>query len=233
LPARGGRAVQSGRAWQVKWLDGSESAQICFDARTAEQNPELEWITLEDSRARAVISELPYCVSGQPLPIVKIAGLPKTVSGVWSLWELRLVAEGFNRRRFLPVFAMDDGRTFVPTAKRVWDLLLTEDIHLAGSVGAEAAARHFDSSQAAATSHGDRLFAELSEEHRTWLKGERERSQYAYDARRQAIGRIGLPAVRQHRRKRLDAEYQARMDELGRAEATMPDLNAVVLLRIE
>ena len=132
LPARGGDAVKSGKGWWVKWLDGSESAQICFDARTAEQNPELEWITLEDPRARAVISELPYCVSGQTLPLIVIAGLPKTVAGIWSLWEVRLLAEGFSRRRFLPVFAMDDGRTFVPTAKRIWDLLLTEDIHLAG-----------------------------------------------------------------------------------------------------
>ena len=39
--------------------------------------------------------------------------------------EISLSAPGFSRRRFLPVFATDDGRTFVPTAKRIWDLLLT------------------------------------------------------------------------------------------------------------
>jgi hypothetical protein len=232
LPARGGHAAKSGQGWRIKWLDGSESAQICFDARTAEQNPELEWITLEDTRARAVISELPYCVSGQTLPLVRIAGLPKTVAGIWSLWEVRLLAEGFSRRRFLPVFAMDDGRTFVPTAKRIWDLLLTEDIQLAGSAALEDAVRYFDSSHSAARQHGERLFSELSDEHRAWLKDERERSRYAYDARRHAIGRIGLPAVRQHRQKRLDLEYQARMNELDRAEASVPDLNAVILLRI-
>jgi len=59
LPARGGAAVKSGEAWRVRWADGSESPRVCFDARTAEQNPELEWVTLEDPRARAVISELP------------------------------------------------------------------------------------------------------------------------------------------------------------------------------
>lgn len=88
----------------MKWVDGSESTKVCFDARTAEQNPDLEWVTLEDPRARAVISELSHCVAGQPLPVVKIAGLPEAVQGVWSLWEISLSAEGLNRKRFLPVF---------------------------------------------------------------------------------------------------------------------------------
>jgi hypothetical protein len=108
LPARGGSAVKTGDAWRVKWVDGSESTKVCFDARTAEQNPDLEWVTLEDPRARAVISELSRCVAGQPLPVVKIAGLPEAVQGVWSLWEISLSAEGLNRKRFLPVFEEAD-----------------------------------------------------------------------------------------------------------------------------
>ena len=55
LAARGGSAIKAGNAWRVKWADGSESAQACFDARTADENPELEWVTMEDPRARAVI----------------------------------------------------------------------------------------------------------------------------------------------------------------------------------
>ena len=54
LAARGGLAAKVGKAWRVKWADGSESAQACFDARTADENPELEWVTMEDPRARAV-----------------------------------------------------------------------------------------------------------------------------------------------------------------------------------
>jgi hypothetical protein len=76
------------------------------------------------------------------------------------------------------------------------------------------------------------LFSSLLEEHRARLKDERERARYAYDARYQAIGRIGLPQVREHRRKRLDAEHQARMAALDDAEASVPDLNAVLMLRI-
>jgi hypothetical protein len=224
----------------VKWVDGSESAQVCFDARTAEQNPELDWVTLEDPRARALINELPRCVPGQPLPIVRIGGLPDNIRGVWSLWEISLSAEGFNRRRFLPLFATDDGRTFVPTAKRIWDLLLTEKIEVLDVSGAvprvdgeeDYWVRWFEMSQAAASNQGERLFSELLDEHRTRLKEERARAQYAYDARYQAIGRIGLPAVREHRRKRLEQEHQARMVVLDDASACVPDLNAVMMLRV-
>ncbi|MCD6733432.1 MAG: SNF2-related protein [Burkholderiaceae bacterium] len=232
LPARGGAAVKSGEAWRVRWADGSESPRVCFDARTAEQNPELEWVTLEDPRARAVISELPRWVAGQPLPCVKVGGLPDGIVGVWSLWEICLSAPGFSRKRFLPVFATDDGRTFVPTAKRIWDLLLTEAIDIHGKSTTTESAAWFDTSTTAARAQGERLFSSLLEEHRARLKDERERARYAYDARYQAIGRIGLPQVREHRRKRLDAEHQARMAALDDAEASVPDLNAVLMLRI-
>jgi superfamily II DNA or RNA helicase len=236
LPARGGAAEKVGKAWHVKWPDGSESPRVCFDARTAEQHPEMEWITLEDPRARAVISELPRFVPGQPLPIATVTGLPDTVHGMWSLWEISISAtnlsESFDRRRFLPVFVTDDGRTFVPTAKRIWDLLLTENVTLAAKVEVENALACFETSLAAAKAQGERLFDELLKEHRAWLAEERERARDAFEARYQAIGRIGLPAVREHRRKRLEAEHDARMAALAIATACTPDLNAVLMLRV-
>jgi superfamily II DNA or RNA helicase len=232
LPARGGAAVKDGAAWRVRWMDGSESTRVCFDARTAEEHPELEWVTLEDPRARAVISELPRCVTGQPLSLVRIGGLPQTVNGVWSLWEISLSAEDFSRRRFLSVFVTDDGRTFMPTAKRIWDLLLTEKVDLAAAPVVEDAPRWFEVSRDAARTQGERQFSELVEEHHTRLREERERARYAYEARHQAIGRIGLPAVRDYRRKRLLAEHEARMAMLDIAESYTPDLNAVLMLRI-
>jgi hypothetical protein len=232
LPARGGSAARDGSGWRVRWADGSESAQVCFDARSAEQHPELEWVTLEDPRARALISELPRWVAGQPLPEVRMSGLPDTVRGAWSLWEIGLAAETFSRKRFLPVFTTEEGRVFLPTARRVWDLLLTESIEILGTTSLEDAGRWFDAALEAARGQGERLFAELVEEHRARLNAERARAQYAYDARYQAIGRIGLPAVREHRRKRLQSEHETRMAALDAAEASMPDLNAVMMLRI-
>ena len=232
LSARGGEASKEGNAWRVRWTDGSESAKVCFDARTAEDHPEIEWVTLEDPRARAVIGELPRFVAELPLPSVRIAGLPDTVCGVWSLWEISLSADDFSRRRFLTVFVNDAGRTFLPTAKRIWDLLLTEQIELIGASTMPDADDWFDRSKTAALAQGERVFAELVDEHRTRIQEERERAQYAYNARHQAIGRIGLQNVRDYRRKRLKADHDARMARLNAAEAYAPDLNAVLMLRV-
>ena len=232
LSTRGGMAVRDGDAWRVRWVDGSESDLACFDARTAEEHPEFEWVTLEDPRARAVISELQRCVAGQPLPMAKIAGLPDTVRGVWSLWEISLSADDFSRRRFLPVFVNDEGRTFTPTAKRIWDLLLTEQLTLNTSSNISKESQWFEAMHKAALMQGERLFSELVDQHQDRVREERDRAQYAYDARHQAIGRIGLPNVREYRRKRLLADHETRLAQLNAAEAYTPDLNAVLMLRI-
>lgn len=232
LAARGGSATKTGTSWRVRWADGTESAQVCFDARTADEHPELEWVTLEDPRARAVISELPRFVAGQPLPVILVAGLPDSVRGIWSLWEINLAAEGFNRKRFLPVFLNEEGRPFVPTAKRVWDLLLTETVEMHAVSGVAEAANWFEASQAAARTQGERIFKELLEEHRARISEERERADYAFEARNNAIGRIGLPGVREHRRKRLEQDHQARLKVLAEAQASVPDLNAVMMVRV-
>src|SRR5690606_17777672 len=101
-----------------------------------------------------------------------------------------------------------------------------------GAVAAGAASGCFDRSRNAALAQGERIFTDLVEEHRTRVQEERERAKFAYDARYQAIGRVGLQTVRDYRRKRLRADHEARMALLDAAEAYTPDLNAVLMLRV-
>ncbi len=233
LAVRGGSATQDGNLWQVRWADGAETPQACFDARAAGENPAAEWLTMEDPRARAIISDIPRFVAGQPLPVICVTGLPDSVSGIWSLWEIGLAAPGANRKRFLPVFINDEGRPFVPTAKRVWDLLLTEAVSVSSVADPEDSARWFETSFEVAGTQGEALFAALAEEHRSRIKEERDRATYAFDARNQAIGRIGLPAVRQFRRRRLQTEHEARLAALDEMKSSVPELNAVAMVRID
>lgn len=233
LAVRGGSATQDGSLWHVRWADGAETPQACFDARAAGENPAAEWLTMEDPRARAIISDVPRFVAGQPLPVIRVTGLPDSVNGIWSLWEIGLAAPGANRKRFLPVFINDEGRPFVPTAKRVWDLLLTETVSVQSVADAEASARWFEASFAVAGAQGETLFAALADEHHARIQEERDRATYAFDARNQAIGRIGLPAVRQFRRRRLQSEYEARLAALDDMKSSVPELNAVAMVRID
>ena len=79
----------------------------------------------------------------------------------------------------------------------------------------------FGAALTAAKAQGERIFTELLEAHRARLQEERERADYAFEARQQAIGRIGLPAVREHRRKRLQQEHDARLAALAEAAASV------------
>lgn len=233
LAVRGGSATQDGNIWRVRWTDGAETSQACFDARAASENPAAEWLTMEDPRTQAIISDVPRFVAGQPLPVIRVTGLPDSVNGIWSLWEVGLAAPGANRKRFLPVFINDEGRPFVPTAKRVWDLLLTETVSVQSVADAEASVRWFEASFAVAGAQGEALFAALADEHNARIKEERDRATYAFDARNQAIGRIGLPAVRQFRRRRLQSEHEARLAALDDMKSSVPELNAVAMVRID
>ena len=233
LAVRGGLATRHGSLWRVRWADGAETPQACFDARAAGENPAAEWLTMEDPRARAIISDIPRFVVGQPLPIIRVTGLPDSVNGIWSLWEIGLVAPGANRKRFLPVFINDEGRPFVPTAKRVWDLLLTEGVSVSSVADPDDSARWFETSFAVATTQGEAMFTALAEEHRSRIEEERNRAKYAFDARNHAIGRIGLPTVRQFRRRRLQTEHEARLAALDEMKSSVPELNAVAMVRID
>lgn len=232
LVLRGGTAAKNAGVWRIQWTDGSVSKQACFDARSADEHPQWEWITLEDPRARALIGGLPRCVAGQPLPAVRVTGLLDSVCGIWSLWAVGLAAEGLNRRRFFPVFVNEEGRTLMPTAKRIWDLLLTENVSVHDIKTREDSAQWFAASHAAAMTQGEEIFNEMLAQHRLRLKQERERALYAFASRNQAIERIGLPEVREYRRRRLQQEHAARMSALDHRENSVPEMYAVLMLHI-
>ena len=232
LLERGGDAKKEGDTWRIRWTDGTESPSVCFDARTAGDRPDAEWVTLEDPRAQALVADLPRCISGQPVPAVRITGLPDSVNGVWSLWEITLAATDLTRRRFLSVFVNDEGRAFQPTANRIWDVLLTEQVELIDAHPTQTSHDWFEQSKAVALTQGERVFSDLVAKHKARIEEERERASYAFKARHQAIGMVGLQTIRDYRRKRLQSEHDALMAQLDSAATYWPDINALLVLRI-
>src|SRR5262249_38096417 len=84
-----------------------------------------------------------------------------------------------------------------------------------------------------AESQGEDAFRELYIRHQQRLKREQEKGQYAFQVRREALARLGLPEVRQHRLKRLEEEEQAWTAELHKREQILPELQPVIFLRVE
>ncbi len=232
----GASAERRDGGWWLRWPDGRLDESVVFDAGSADARTNA--LTLEDARLRSLIAALPHWAEGLPVPCARIPGLPSNVTGVWSLWQIGLSTDAGSdaappKRRFLPVFMSDDGRVFMPTARRVWDLLLTESLsaptrHLTGAdaLGAYAAAR------SAALQHGEMRFSEMAAEHQLGLTREAERMDYAFAARRRLIDRVGLPGVRNRRIALLEAETAAWRHKANSEMQTTPTLTAICMLRV-
>lgn len=65
------------------------------------------------------------------------------------------------------------------------------------------------------------------------LRWEDDRRERDFAARAQAIARLGLPEVRRHRERLLEAEREAWLWERARMASAMPSLEAMAVLRVK
>ena len=167
--------------------------------------------------------------------MVRLKSLPAEVVGYWSLWRIILDHQSFRDVKIIPIFHHDDGRILLPTARRIWDLLLEDrpDVELMGTKAGTDVEDVFRRLRSEAERHGEDAFHELHARHQQRLKREQEKGRYAFEVRRGALNRIGLPEVRQHRLKRLDEKEKAWAEDLRKREQVLPDLQPVVFLRVE
>ncbi len=199
LEAMGGKAERDLLAWNITWPDGAAMRGAVFHQREAEITG-AQLLSLEDARVRGLASNLPRAAQGQPIPILRLSDLSAEVRGVWSLWRVSLCADDERRVRVLPAFRHDDGRALAPTARHLWDRLLgAERIDIVGRLEGREAETAYEHSLSLAKKLGQDLFRDLLYQHRHRLECDREKTEFALSRRREAIRRIGLPAVRHHR----------------------------------
>jgi len=133
----------------------------------------------------------------------------------------------------MPLFLHDDGRLLLPTARRIWDELLSAAVVIRGYLEGDEARRIFDRLMEAAEVHGKPLYTELLALHGERLTRERDKGAYAFAARRRTVERIGLPAVRDHRLAQLEREAHAWREQSKRKAQVSPALVPLLLLRRE
>src|SRR5690606_17977586 len=160
-------------------------------------------------------------------------GLAAEILGFWSLWRISISTADWNRYRIMPLFLADDGRVLVPTARHLWDRLLTSRPVILRHLDAESSHQAFERVRNAAEQHGKTIYDELVHLHRERLTRERERGEFAFAVRRKAIERIGLPEVRNHRLSLLKQEEQRFREQLELKVQIMPDMVPLLLVRVE
>lgn len=214
--------------WHLTWPDGYEQTG-CF-THSALRTPHLG---LEEPRIRGLAMRLPRFAPGQPISIVTIPGISDEITGLWSLWRIGIATMDWNRHRIMPLFVGDGGKIFTPTARHLWDQLLSATPNVQGHLDMDESRKAFDRLAEIAEEHGKFIYDELVQEHRSRLTREKEKGEYAIKARRKIIERVGLPQVRDHRLALLQQEELAWRDELERKARVYPDLSPLIIIRIE
>jgi hypothetical protein len=230
----GASVKPSGEGFDLRWPNGDTNVSVAFNREDADR-PGATLISLEDERVRGLTSSLPIFAPGQPIPSVVVPDVSDKTSGIWSLWRISLHTGGGREQRFLPLFVSEEGRVFSPTARTIWDRLIdlpdglsqaTEE--LSGLTAADA----FDASRKAAEVQGATVFEELAAAHQLSIVRERKKGGHAFATRRRAIERLGLPQVRGYRLRLLTEEEHVWTQELAAREAALPDLAAVLMIRV-
>ncbi len=232
----GAQAERLGGAWSLRWPDGTAVNPATFERDQAERG-DAKLVTVEDPRVRPLLDRLPHAAPGQPVPALTLDGISDKVAGTWSLWRVSLQTDERAEHRYLPLFVTDDERVLLPTARVAWDRLIAADMEAARidaqhTVGSPAEAL-FHRIRHHAEVHGQRLFEAMVAGHRGRLDRERTKGDLAFGARRRVIDRLGLSTVRGFRLRQLEEERREWEQRLSARAQVLPDLTALLLVRIE
>ncbi|RLF94463.1 helicase, partial [Thermococci archaeon] len=228
--------------WRLVWPDGF--VQEGSFTHHSLLSPHHSKLGLEEPRIRGLAMRLPRFAPGQPISIVTIPGISDEITGLWSLWRISIAIEqnqlgtlnpelGTRRRRIMPLFVGDGGKIFTPTARHLWDQLLSATPNVQGHLDMDESREAFDRLAEIAEEHGKFIYDELVQEHRSRLIREKEKGEYAFAARRKIIERVGLPQVRDHRLDLLQQEELAWRDELERKARVYPEMVPLLVIRVE
>jgi hypothetical protein len=234
LRAEGGSVVRDLFDLSLTWPDGTRMNRVTFDRKVA-QDRLLDHVSLGDDRIRDLVERLPRAVPSQPITRVSLPDFLSEIIGFWTLWRIALDPDSWRDAKILPLFLHDDGRILIPTARRIWDCLLEErpPVDQLGVMPDQDVRETFRCLRSEAERQGEAAFDQLHARHRQRVKREQDKGQYAFGVRRDALNRIGLPEVRQHRLRKLEEEQRAWEAELRKRERILPELQAVAILRVE
>lgn len=233
LQSHGGKAAPKGAAWALVWPDGHEMKPVVFSARDAGRNPTALHLTLESPRVRGITSSLPRFIVQQPVPSIQVPNLPASVKGQWALWRIEIHTTGWRRRRMLPVFRQSDGRILAPTARHIWDQIMSGQFQFTAECGALLDGDLWNHLWQAASENGRPVFEECVQKHGKKLEKEEEKSRYAFEARRRSVERIGLPEVRSYRLAQLEREEADWLADFKRRQDLSPELVPLVIVNVE
>jgi superfamily II DNA or RNA helicase len=214
----------------IRWPGTAGTEQYYLPGR--EPLPGGKLLSLEEPRVRGLLSRFPRFAKGMPVPRIRITDIPDGIAGSWSLWEIRLRSGETGRGRLSPMFVHEDGRCLPPTARFLFDRLMVEHWESKETIDEEDSNMVFDASMEAATEQLRDVYLDLKTRHLNGIKLEEEKGEYSFRMRKKLIEGIGLPEVRNHRMRLLEAEKSEWHRKIESHREILPELNPVILLRV-
>jgi superfamily II DNA or RNA helicase len=233
LKAHGGQAERRSQGWNLVWPNGERYENVVFTVKEAERFPAARYLTLEEPRVRGLAMGIPRFVPGQPVPMVSIPGISNEIQGIWSLWRIAIATMEWNRRRIMPLFLADNGIVYMPTARHLWDQLLTASTQVRSILDTAFSQAAVAKLQNAAEEYGKPIYEALVQEHQARIAREREKTDYAFAARRKTVERIGLPQVRNYRLNLLAREERRFQEQLDQKAYAYPEMVPILVIRVE
>lgn len=172
-------------------------------------------------------------VSAQPVPCIVFSDIPSDIQGFWSLWRIIIQTRDWSRQRIMPLFIHDDGRVLHPTARYIWDKIISGVVNVHHYLSNQESQHIFKKIWETAEKQGRPIYEQLIQEHGELISLEIKRWEYALNARRRAIERLGLPQVRAYRLSQLEKEDLSRREEINKKTKINPELVPLLIVRVE
>lgn len=167
---------------------------------------------------------------GKPVPVLKGDGLGFELDGWFCIWRIGIADGPWRQQRVFATFTNDEGASYGKSAQRLWDEIATRQIKL--SLTGNTTDYAFDVLQAAAEEASELIYESVVGKTQERAKRRLRALDVSYLARRSALSKIGLPTVREARRRELEAEYEQKKEVYAVAAETLPDLDCLFLARI-
>jgi hypothetical protein len=233
VEAFGGRYVRQLGFCTITWPGERQAEAYSFEStKLASGDRAIEHLRLGHPKVTELMEHLPRFFPGMPVPQVKFKSPGSTLDGWWSLWEVKISAEGKLRRQFIPLYQHTDGRLLAPSARHIFEGLCHDAFDIIGELAPAEAAAPLVALSAAADELGKDHYISMRQKHQAQLSLHYDRRRHGFAAKRKMLQALGLPEVRQHRLAKLDSEIAQAEADYQRMSQIKPQLRLLLLLKI-
>lgn len=233
LLSHDGQTKKADKGWNLTWPSGETYTNVVFTNKEAQQHPGSRQLTLEDPNVGILVEQIPRFIPKQSIPQIRLKEMSNEIRGIWSLWQISISSINGTLSRIMPLFVSTSKKVLFPTAKYIWDQLLTDKPIIESYKPFESLFINYEELLFIAEEHGKKVYEGLLQEHEKRITRETRRAQNAINSRRKSIERIGLSQVRNHRLMLLTDEERKLNDELLKKSEVTPELVPIQISHVE